>query len=191
MKLQFWSMDMIFAIVIFAITMVILTYVWFNVSQQFSITYSNTYGNMQSSLQQLTNRLLTTGTPSDWYYVVDPSNLSTWTNASVGLAGNNGSVLSEAKIAKLAAFAQINYQASKQLLGVSYNYYIVIYSPQLYNLSIGLDPLAYNATTVVVQNTPVILDNGVPAEMRVMLWTTSQTVSVSTTTIYTTASTSV
>ena len=191
MKLQFWSMDMIFAIVIFAITMVILTYVWFNVSQQFSITYSNTYGNMQSNMQQLTNRLLTTGTPSDWYYLVDPSDLSTWTNASIGLESSNSSALSEAKIAKLAALAQINYQASKQLLGVSYNYYIVIYSPQLYNLSIGLDPMEYNATTVVVQNTPVILDNGVPAELRVMLWTTSQTVSVSTTTVYTTASTSI
>ena len=191
MKLQFWSMDMIFAIVIFAITMVILTYVWFNVSQQFSITYSNTYGNMQSNMQQLTNRLLTTGTPSDWYYLVDPSDLSTWTNASIGLESSNSSALSEAKIAKLAALAQINYQASKQLLGVSYNYYIVIYSPQLYNLSIGLDPMEYNATTVVVQNTPVILDNGVPAELRVMLWTTSQTISVSTTTVYTTASTSV
>lgn len=191
MKLQFWSMDMIFAIVIFAITMVILTYVWFNISQQFSITYSNTYGNMQSNMQQLTNRLLTTGTPSDWYYLVDPSDLSTWTNASIGLESSNSSALSEAKIAKLAALAQINYQASKQLLGVSYNYYIVIYSPQLYNLSIGLDPMEYNATTVVVQNTPVILDNGVPAELRVMLWTTSQTISVSTTTVYTTASTSV
>jgi len=191
MKLQFWSMDMIFAIVIFAITLVILTYVWFNISQQFSITYSNTYGSMQSNMQQLTNRLLTTGTPSDWYYLVDPSDLSTWTNASIGLESSSSSALSEAKIAKLAALAQINYQASKQLLGVSYNYYIVIYSPQLYNLSIGLDPMEYNATTVVVQNTPVILDNGVPAELRVMLWTTSQTVSVSTTTIYTTASTSV
>ena len=191
MKLQFWSMDMIFAIVIFAITMVILTYVWFNVSQQFSITYSNTYSNMQSNMQQLTNRLLTAGTPSDWYYIVDPSDLSTWANASIGLASSNGSALSEAKIAKLAALAQINYQASKQLLGVSYNYYIVIYSPQLYNLSIGPNPLEYNATTIVVQNTPVILDNGVPAELHVMLWTSSQTVSVSTTTIYTTASTSV
>ena len=191
MKLQFWSMDMIFAIVIFAITMVILTYVWFNVSQQFSITYSNAYGNMQSDMQQLTNRLLTTGTPSNWYYSVDPANLSTWTNTSIGLASSTGSRLSEAKIAKLYAVSLINYEASKQLLGVSYNYYIVIYAPQLYNLSIGLNPLAYNATTVVVQNTPVILDNGVPAELRVMLWTTSQTVSVSTTTVYTTASTSV
>jgi hypothetical protein len=191
MKLQFWSMDMIFAIVIFAITMVILTYVWFNVSQQFSITYSNAYGNMQSDMQQLTNRLLTTGTPSNWYYSVDPANLSTWTNTSIGLASSTGGRLSEAKIAKLYALSLINYDASKQLLGVSYNYYIVIYSPQLYNLTIGPNPLAYNATTVVVQDTPVILDNGVPAELRVMLWTTSQTVSVSTTTVYTTASTSV
>jgi hypothetical protein len=184
-------MDMIFAIVIFAITMVILTYVWFNVSQQFSITYSNAYGNMQSDMQQLTNRLLTTGTPSNWYYSVDPANLSTWTNTSIGLASSTGGRLSEAKIAKLYALSLINYDASKQLLGVSYNYYIVIYSPQLYNLTIGPNPLAYNATTVVVQDTPVILDNGVPAELRVMLWTTSQTVSVSTTTVYTTASTSV
>ncbi len=191
MKLQFWSMDMIFAIVIFAITMVILTYVWFNVSQQFSITYSNAYGNMQSDMQQLTNRLLTTGTPSNWYYSVDPANLSTWTNTSIGLASSTGGRLSEAKIAKLYALSLINYDASKQLLGVSYNYYIVIYSPQLYNLTIGPNPLAYNATTVVVQDTPVILDNGVPAELRVMLWATSQTVSVSTTTVYTTASTSV
>jgi hypothetical protein len=184
-------MDMIFAIVIFAITMVILTYVWFNVSQQFSITYSDTYSNMQSNMQQLTDKLLTTGTPSDWYYSVDPANLSTWTNTSIGLAGSTGGPLSEAKIAKLNAVSLINYEASKQLLGVSYNYYIVIYAPQLYNLSIGLNPLDYNATTVVVQNTHVILNNGVPAELRVMLWTTSQTVSVSTTTIYTTASTSV
>jgi hypothetical protein len=184
-------MDMIFAIVIFAITMVILTYVWFNVSQQFSITYSNAYGNMQSDMQQLTNRLLTTGTPSNWYYSVDPANLSTWTNTSIGLASSTGGRLSEAKIAKLYALSLINYDASKQLLGVSYNYYIVIYSPQLYNLTIGPNPLAYNATTVVVQDTPVILDNGVPAELRVMLWATSQTVSVSTTTVYTTASTSV
>ena len=191
MKLQFWSMDMIFAIVIFAITMVILTYVWFNVSQQFSITYSDTYSNMQSNMQQLTDKLLTTGTPSDWYYSVDPANLSTWTNTSIGLAGSTGGPLSEAKIAKLNAVSLINYEASKQLLGVSYNYYIVIYAPQLYNLSIGLNPLDYNATTVVVQNTHVILNNGVPAELRVMLWTTSQTVSVSTTTISTTASTSV
>lgn len=191
MKLQFWSIDVIFAMVIFSIAIVILTYVWFNVSQQFSVTYTNTLSNMQTTAQQISNRLITSGTPANWYYLVDPSNLSTWSNVSIGLAKGNGTSLSEAKIAKLAAVSLINYQASKQFLGTSYNYYINIYSPQLYNYTIGPNPIAYNATTIVISSTPVMLDNGVPAELRVMLWTTNQQVSVSTTTVYTTASTTV
>lgn len=191
MKLQFWSIDVIFAMVIFSIAIVILTYVWFNVSQQFSVTYTNTLSNMQTNAQQLSNRLITSGSPASWYYIVDPSNLSTWSNVSIGLTNSNGTALSEAKIAKLAAVSLINYQASKQLLGTSYNYYIDIYSPQLYNYTIGPNPIAYNATTIVLSSTPVMLDNGVPAELRVMLWTTNQQVSVSTTTIYTTVSTTV
>ena len=191
MKLQFWSIDVIFAMVIFSIAIVILTYVWFNVSQQFSVTYTNTLSNMQTNAQQLSNRLITSGSPASWYYIVDPSNLSTWSNVSIGLTNSNGTALSEAKIAKLAAVSLINYQASKQLLGTSYNYYIDIYSPQLYNYTIGPNPIAYNATTIVLSSTPVMLNNGVPAELRVMLWTTNQQVSVSTTTIYTTVSTTV
>ena len=191
MKLQFWSMDMIFAMVIFAVAIALLTYVWFNVTQQFSITYSNTFSNMQTDMQQLSNRLLTPGSPTDWYYVVDPSNIVTWSNVSVGFASSNGTALSTAEIAKFAAVAGLNYQASKQLLGVSYNYYIVIYSPQLYNYSIGLNPTTYNATTVVVSSTPVMLDNGVPAELYVMLWTTNMQVSATTSTIFSTASTTI
>ncbi len=191
MKLQFWSMDMIFAIVIFSIAILLLTYAWFSISQQFSITYTNTLSNMQTNAQQLSNRLVTTGSPASWYYSMDPSNLSTWTNMSIGFAEINGSALSSAKIAKLEAASQVNYQASKQLLGVNYNYYIQIYSPQLYNYTIGLNPSLYNATTVVVSSTPIIMDNGVPATLKVILWTANQGVSVSTITIYTTEPTTI
>jgi hypothetical protein len=184
-------MDMIFAIVIFSIAILLLTYAWFSISQQFSITYTNTLSNMQTNAQQLSNRLVTTGSPASWYYSMDPSNLSTWTNMSIGFAEINGSALSSAKIAKLEAASQVNYQASKQLLGVNYNYYIQIYSPQLYNYTIGLNPSLYNATTVVVSSTPIIMDNGVPATLKVILWTANQGVSVSTITIYTTEPTTI
>jgi len=168
MRLQFWSFDVIFAMVIFGFAITILAFVWYSISNQFALSYGYGIGSMQMQAQALANRLLSPGSPSSWSSIVNPSNPSTWSNISIGLLGSNGEVSLE-KIATLESMTNLNYQATKQAVGVGYDYYIVI-NYQKINFGIGLSPYAAHAMSIYVVNKPIII-NGMPATMQVMVWT--------------------
>jgi len=170
MKGQFWSIDMVFAIVIFSGAMILLSIVWTSMNSQFSSSYSFSIGIMQLQLNDLVHKLQLPGSPSNWNQQIVLNNPSTWNNISVGLEGSDG-YMSSSKLAALVAMANTNYQATKQPLSVGYDYYITISSPNQYNISIGRNPLAGNATAIETATVPVVFDNGEAADMRVIIWT--------------------
>ena len=172
MKAQFWSMDMIFAVMIFMGGIVLLSYVWSNVNSQFSISYGYGIGLMQVQLNNLLQRIQAQGLPQDWNSYASVNNTNNWANVSVGLGSSSiPGTISMNKVLTLMAMSNSNYQASKQLLGVGYDYYITIYSQGQYNLSIGRNPMSLNATSIQSATIPILLDNGQNANMRVIVWT--------------------
>jgi hypothetical protein len=168
MKLQFWSFDVIFAMIIFSFAITILAFVWYSINNQFSLSYGYGVASMQMQVQGLAARLLTPGMPTDWSSIISINTPSTWSNISIGLLGSNNE-LSLQKIATLESMTNYNYQATKQAMGIGYDYYIVI-SSQGISIPIGSNPYANNALTIQVINEPISI-NGAPGNMRVLVWT--------------------
>ncbi len=171
MKAQFWSIDLVFAIIIFTAAMLLLSLVWLSVNNQFSVTYGYGIGVMQSQLSSLTQRLQTPGSPPNWNTAISENDISTWGNASIGLAHGNTSTISQQKLLAAVAMSNTNYQQSKQALGIGYDYYITVSAPDDYNVSFGLSPSGRNPKAVQVASVPVTLDNGETATMRAIIWT--------------------
>jgi hypothetical protein len=171
MKAQYWSIDMIFSIVVFTSALIILATVWGKVNSDFSIAYGFGIGNMQAQLQSLQQRILEPGSPANWASTVNALNTNTWDNVSIGLGNGNTSTISSSKLMMLMAMSNSNYQATKQSMGVGYDYYITIYSPGNYNISVGENPLQRNATAIQSAVVPVILDNGAVGTMTILVWT--------------------
>ena len=175
LKAQFWSFDVIFAVIIFSFVITIIAYTWFSLSNQLSISYGNGPGIMQIQLQSLSQNLFSYGSPSNWQSTVDTRDASTWSGIFVGLGSSQyGNELSSSKIYTLMSMANSNYIATKQALGVGFDYYITIKSAQNIgsgiNINIGKNPLNYNARTIYVNNEFGTMD-GVPVTIGIMLWT--------------------
>ncbi len=168
MKLQFWSFDVIFAMIIFSFAVTILAFVWYSINNQFSLSYGYGVASMQMQVQSLAARLLTPGTPVGWSSIIVANNTSTWNNISIGLLGSNGE-LSMQKLAALESMSNYNYEATKQAMGIGYDYYIIV-NLQGINIPIGSSPYANNALTIQVINEPISI-NGAPGNMQVLVWT--------------------
>jgi hypothetical protein len=175
LKSQFWSFDVIFAIVIFSFAITILAFTWFNISNQLSLGYGNGTGIMQLQLQSLSQEVFSPGIPANWQSTIDTTNPSTWSGVVVGLSSSQGSYsLSPGKVYALASMADYNYQATKQVLDLGFDYYITIKSNSNIgsgiNISIGSSPFNKGALTIYVDNAEGTM-NGVPVRVQMLLWT--------------------
>lgn len=177
MKAQFWSFDVVFAVIIFSFAITILAFTWFNISNQLALGYSNGGTLMQLQLQTMSQNLLSPGTPSNWQGVVNVTNSTTWSGIALGLAAGPGSsTLSSQKIYTLISMSNYNYPATKQAMGIGFDYYITIKSmPKAgagsgINISIGNNPFNNGALTIYVANRNAVL-NGVPVTVQTLLWT--------------------
>jgi hypothetical protein len=169
-KAQFWSFDAIFAVVIFSTAITILAFVWAGVSSQLSLASGAGDVIMQAQAQTFAQTLLSQGTPPNWQSAINTTNTQTWSGIGIGLGSSaSGAALSMQKVYTLMAMSNYNYQATKQSLGVGYEYYITIYN-SAYNITIGSNPATGKAMTVYVATESVSLD-GMPAVMKVELWT--------------------
>ncbi len=176
-RAQFWSFDVIFALLIFSVAVTILTYVWFNINNQLAIGYGNGATIMQLQTKALASSMFSTGSPPNWQGIANTTNTVTWNNVSVGLVVSPLSTnVSSSKLYTLISMANYNYEAAKQQLGTAYDYYITIKSTQAagaaMNISIGRNPLAFNALTTFVERRNGFI-NGVPVTVAVELWTNS------------------
>ncbi len=172
MRAQFWSFDIIFAMVIFGASLVILTFVWVNISSQYALSYGLGIQTLQAQLQSLQQRLLLTGVPTTWDNIVNASNTTTWTNISIGLGNGKGNRLSLKKIMTLMAMSNYNtttYQASKALLGIGYDYYIIINGTNE-TMAMGLPPYNSNPYAIQIARQSGVL-NGIPVRIQVIVWT--------------------
>lgn len=169
-KGQFWSFDAIFAIVIFSTAITILAFAWSGVNTQLSLSEGAGATVMQIQAQTLAQTLLSQGNPSNWQGLINVTNSSNWFMTGIGLGNStSGTTLSSQKIYALMAMSNYNYQATKQSLGIGYEYFISIYN-NYYNITIGRNPATGGALTVYVAEESVTL-NGAPATMKVELWT--------------------
>ncbi|ASI13512.1 hypothetical protein Mia14_0176 [Candidatus Mancarchaeum acidiphilum] len=157
-KAQFWSIDVIFSIVIFTVALTLLAYTWYNINNQLALSYSD--GSTVMSIQAFTmsGTLMTPGYPINWQDDVNLSDNANWNEISIGLLKNGSDQISNSKLYTFIAMANSNYQATKTSLGASYNYYIVIRGSGI-NIKIGRNPALYNATSVVRQTSSAMLNN--------------------------------
>jgi len=169
-KAQFWSFDLIFAIVIFTVALTILAYTWYNIDNQLSLSYGSGSEIMQFEAQVLTERILTPGTPADWNGFINSSNSSTWKDISIGLTTSyNSSTISPQKVYSFMAMANSDYQATKSDMGIGYDYYIIISGKDI-NATIGENPEQHNALTSYVYKTRAVFGNE-PVLVKVIVWT--------------------
>ncbi len=157
---------MIFAVIIFATAITIMAYVWYDINNQLSLSYSFGPELMEFETQAFSQTLLTSGYPSNWQSAINPSNISTWKNINIGIGGATG--LSLSKIYAFASMANSNYQATKPLLGLTFDYYIMIYNNNI-NITIGKNPsnskpLSINVITVASSI------NGQPVTVKMLVW---------------------
>ncbi|MDE1762224.1 MAG: hypothetical protein KGH78_03460 [Candidatus Micrarchaeota archaeon] len=176
MRLQFLSFDAIFAMVIFTFAVSLLAFIWYTINSQIAIGSGNSVQGMQLQLEAVSEKILGTGYPQNWYSTVDTSNSLTWANISVGLGSGVGGAISNSKLAAFSSMANGNYLYTKPLLGVGYDYYIVI-STSAYQIAIGKKPApqvgsALNGVTLQSTSRSVTI-NGQPANMQIFIWTNS------------------
>ncbi len=169
MKAQFWSFDIIFAIIIFVFAVVILTYVWLNISSVSSLQSANNLNRMQLQLQVLGTQLLTPGNPSNWNQKVNLASPGSWENLSLGMGNGTQGALSQSKINELNNMSIANYQATKPALGISYDYYIDFIGT---NSEIGINPANGNVVSSQVITIPAVL-NGRQVNVQIQLWSNS------------------
>ncbi len=171
MKAQIWSLDMIFAIIIFSFTITILALSWLNINYQLSASYTGASGTLSLQAKSMISGILSQGYPKNWYSIVNTTNTLTWQGTYPGIYGSAGAI-SDMKLAALESMVNYNYSAIKPLLGLGYEYYIEIYSPdnQSINLTIGHNPFALGATTIYVDKEPSMLD-GKSVIVETLLWT--------------------
>ncbi len=169
-KAQFWSFDVIFAMVIFVLALTLLGYTWYNINNQLSLSYGGGAVIAQLQVHSLAQELLSQGYPTGWTSIVNTTNTLTWNNMSIGLTTSSSSTtLSPQKLYAFMSMANANYQATKQVLGVGYDYYIIISSGGV-NMTIGSNPNANGALSVYVEKRNIFF-GGSPATMTVELWT--------------------
>jgi len=169
LKGQFWSIDAMFAIFIFSIALIIVAFIWSTVNNQIASTFSSSAVSMRLEAQILAASLLSEGSPSNWYSLVNTTNSSTWKGIFIGIENNNhvGSI-SNSKLATFISMSNYNYQATKQALGIGYEYYIKIIGKDL-DINIGHNPKTYNALSIYTTNETAIYD-GENVNIEIYIW---------------------
>lgn len=167
-KIQFWSFDIIFAIVIFAIALTILAFTWYNVGTQLSLEYGAGATLMQLQTQSVSMSLLSQGSPANWESIINITNTSTWSGAGIGIGSINNTMISSKKLYAFIAMSNYSYQSTKQPLGVSYDYFIRIFNNNM-NITIGKNPSQYGALTIDVATKSAYI-NGQPVTVKTILW---------------------
>lgn len=154
--------------IIFSVAITILAFAWSSINTQLSLSTNSGSTVIQLQAQTLAETLLSQGSPANWESLVNSSKNSTWSNVSIGL-GSATTNISSKKLYAFMAMANDNYKATKPLLGIGYDYYILIYNNNL-NITIGHNPFANKPLTVDVVTKSSYL-NGEPVTVQVMVWT--------------------
>jgi hypothetical protein len=174
-KGQIWSMDLIFAIVIFSFTITTIGVAWLHISNGISTSYSSGQGLMYIQSSAMVDTLLSQGFPVDWSSTINSTMASSWKGVVPGIENAAGQPqISGPKLYAFMSMASSNYTATKALFGIGSDYYIVISSPGggIGNITIGHNPLLFNASTILVSRRSAVLA-GSPIWVNVEVWTNS------------------
>jgi hypothetical protein len=171
-KAQFWSFDLVFAMVIFMSAITILAITWLNISNQLSISTGGITTLMQLQAQQIGQNLVSQGTPGNWEGLVNTSAPATYSKIAAGLASSQGSSsLSSKKLYTLISMVNQNYSDAGLTFGATYDYYIIINGGGL-NVTMGRNPTTNGAVTTFVSTRSAFI-NGIPVIIKVYLWSSN------------------
>ncbi len=171
-KLQIWSLDLIFAVVIFSFTVTVVGVTWLHISNGLVTSYSNAQGILYMQSSSMADTLLSAGAPANWQTAINTTNSTTWKGVVPGIEATSGQPqISVPKLYALISMASSNYSATRSLFGIGNDYYIIISSPGqgIANITIGRNPLIYNASTIFVNRRSAIL-YGNPVAVQVEVW---------------------
>jgi hypothetical protein len=175
MKLQIWSLDLIFAVVIFSFTITVVGVTWLHISNGLAASYGNAQGVAYIQASSMSDTLLSAGAPIDWQSAINTTNSLTWRGVTPGIVAVSGQTqISTPKLYAFLSMASANYTATKPLFGLGSDYYIIISSPGqgISNITIGRNPITYNASTISVGRRSASL-NGNPVWVTVEVWSNS------------------
>ncbi|MDE1865399.1 MAG: hypothetical protein KGH94_02035 [Candidatus Micrarchaeota archaeon] len=175
LKLQIWSLDLIFAVVIFSFTITVVGVTWLHISNGLTTSYSNSQGILYMQASAMSDTLLSAGSPADWQVAANTINSASWNGLVPGIEKAPGQPqISQAKLYTLMSMVSSNYSATRSLFGVGSDYYIVISGagPGISNITLGKNPLIYNASTIFVNKRSAVL-NGNPVVIQVEVWSNS------------------
>jgi hypothetical protein len=171
-KAQFWSFDLVFAMIIFMAAITILAITWLNISNQLSVSNGGIATLMQLQAQQIGKNLVSQGNPGNWDSVVNSSLPSTYSNIAAGLASSQGSSsLSSQKLYTLLSMVNNNYSEAGLTFGATYDYYIIINGGP-FNITMGRNPITNGAVTTFISTRSAFI-NGIPVIIKVYLWSSS------------------
>lgn len=175
LKLQIWSLDLIFAVVIFSFTITVVGVTWLHISNGLAGSYGNAQGVAYIQASSMADVLLSAGSPIDWQSSINAINSTSWIGVAPGIMTSpGGTQISSSKLFALMSMASTNYTATKPLFGLGSDYYVVISSPGqgLSNITLGRNPLVYNASTISVSRRSASL-NGNPIWVTIQVWSNS------------------
>ncbi len=168
-KGQFWSFDIVFAMVVFMAAITILAATWLSISNQLALSSSGIIDLMQLQVQQVAQNLVSAGTPVNWQSIVNTSQPSTFSSVSAGLATSIGSSsISSAKLYTLMSMINKNYSLAGVAFGATYDYYINVVGGPV-NVTMGKNPITNGSVTTFISTKSAFL-NGVPVTIKVYIW---------------------
>jgi hypothetical protein len=177
-KAQVWSYDLIIGSILFLIALGILAFFWWSVTT----TISRNEEKIFTESLKFSDVLLTPGIPETWS--VDPEFQETWDYyvQQIGLTTNTSKrTLEPIKVGSFYGMGAYNYSGAKLKAKSHYDYYltltrhdgiekeITVYWFGSYN-STGLDPISYNAKTIVKTERIVIFRNEI-VRFKLLSWT--------------------
>jgi hypothetical protein len=175
-KAQIWSIDLVFALVVFGFTITLLTATWAKLSNDISVSRSGPIAVLALQTKSFSDTLMSPGYPQNWYSTVNTVNTSTWSGVVPGIISSSSpGVISPPKLYSLIALSAYSPRATESLFGNGYNYFVQITggaNSGWTNITIGTNPLKAGATDIYVVQRSATL-NGAPVSVNIMLWTNS------------------
>ena len=160
-KGQIFSIDLVVAVIVFIFILIASFWAWHITENR--INYIRTIRDMTIIAQNSVNTIVSThGHPTDWFSLPDDELINI---QSFGIIYNKKGVASTDKIARLQYLSALDYNKTKEKLGIigpGMEFYLMAGD---YNIGSPME----NARDVVIVNRAMALENGtfIPIKMRV------------------------
>ncbi|BCS91388.1 MAG: hypothetical protein ARM1_0845 [Candidatus Micrarchaeota archaeon] len=168
MKLQIYSLDIMVALAVFAISLTFIMFYYNSIATDLSFNSYNNQAEIPYSVLSVYSNILSEGYPSNWYDYVNLSDPQQWPLITPGILGSNNTIMPE-KLYTLIAMSNLNYSMTQVALGSQYNYYINIIGMENSSINISIGKKPKNANDVYVERRLTYIGS-YPVEVYIELW---------------------